>query len=91
MYGKDKDTEMGTLIGVCLRFCKGDQEVDVWVNMDKIQAIAWTTGEVGRRPANPPHGNSPIPSQNAAPKCVAAGGGEDTQVCWWTGSAWVCD
>jgi hypothetical protein len=91
MAGKEQDTEIGELIGVCLRYCQDGQEVDVWLDISKVQAIAWTTGKVDQRQSNPPHGNNPIPSTKSAAKCKPVAGDGDTQVCWWTGSAWVCD
>ena len=91
MAGNEKDTEIGELIGVCLRYCKDGQEIDVWLDISKVQAIAWTTGKVDQRQANPPHGNNGIPSQKSAARCKPTAGDGDTQVCWWTGAAWVCD
>ena len=79
----------GTIVGVCVAWCDGGQVQHQWIDIDKVQAIAWGKGQINERKANPGHGSTKVPTTKEPTICTQTTGG-GAPVCWWTGSAWVC-
>jgi hypothetical protein len=78
------------ILGVCVVYCDGQDKKEVWLNINAVQAIAWGTGEVSGRGANPNHGNQKIPTGPQPGPCPPNPDVGGAPICWWTGSAWVC-
>jgi hypothetical protein len=82
-----------SVVGVCVVYCQDGMLSKVWLDLDKVSAIAWTEGKIDSRGANPGHGTDKIPESNKGepntcpPAAIAA---EETGLCWWNGSKWVC-
>ena len=89
MKDPGSEPERGTIVGICVVYCDGDELKKQWININAVQAIAWGTGKVNERPANPSHSNQAIPPGQEPTRCPPTAIGS-APVCWWTGSAWVC-
>ena len=89
---KDAAAPDVNVIGVCVVLCDNGMLSKVWIDIDKVSAIAWTEGEVKARPANPGHGSDKIPeSKKGEPNsCVGLIAGTETGLCWWDGQRWIC-
>jgi hypothetical protein len=90
---KDAPAPDVTVVGVCVVLCNNGMLSKVWIDIDKVSAIAWTEGEIKGRSANPGHGSTKIPTTNkgepdSCPPAESAAG--ETGLCWWDGSRWVC-
>jgi hypothetical protein len=86
----DATTVRPVVLGVRVVYCVNGEKKEVWVDMDRVKAIAWTEGKIGARGENPAHAYH-LPTTNQEPgECpplqMMAGQG----ICWWTGSSWVC-
>lgn len=83
-----------TLAGIQVHYCDEEgRRKAVWVDLTKVQAIAWTTGGVGEKKPDIPTGNcDPVPRVSAPDPCDPKGmaGEDDDPFCWWDGSRWVC-
>jgi hypothetical protein len=79
------------ILGICVVYCDGSERKEVWLNLNRVQALAWCDGRVGTRPGNPTPQPEKLPRGPAPGSCP-----EGVQpmvvvpLCWWTGSQWVC-
>jgi hypothetical protein len=81
-----------SVIGIHIHYCEDGQHKQMWLDVDVMQAISWTAGDVDSKPPGPggpnpiPIGEPPKPGPD--PCKDMANGGEP--FCWWNGSDWVC-
>jgi hypothetical protein len=83
---------MTPIVGVCVRYCVGDQIKDVWLDMGKITALAWGDDNVAFHKGSTSHDpNKHLPAEKEAPDCSTERVQTvNTGMCWWDGKAWVC-
>jgi len=77
-----------SVIGIQVHYCEDGQHKQMWLDLNDMQAISWTTGDVGEKPGGS-GGNAPIPEGTQPGPCPQAANGGDP-FCWWNGSQWIC-
>lgn len=79
------------LAGIQVHYCVGKERRSVWVDLDEVSAIAWTSREVKKKdPDLPTHECDPIPKTAGLRPCAPDFVGDEGPLCWWNGVDWVC-
>lgn len=79
------------LLGVKLVYCdEAGEQQEVWVNLKKVQALSWCSGEVKGK-GNGATGQHKLPvDPNGPGECHNGRNIPDDALCWWDGKEWIC-
>jgi hypothetical protein len=77
---------VGNVICVQVVYCVGNSVKRVWVDMEKVGGISWTSGSVPGKPEN-----LKLPTvEDCAEDCKARPPLVKDGICWWNGKDWIC-
>lgn len=88
----DSSTRPANLLGILIRYCEGDKTKEVWVDLDKVQALSWGSGEMDKKGKGNGNPSGPKLPKSKDPGTCPAGGlvNGGAPICWWTGVRWEC-